>query len=197
MVNMQRFEQLSQRVKELYKAKDPNRDPWCDWLYDDHVLVVAEKARHLAEAKHANVELAEAAALLHDIADVKMPRTNENHEAESLAIGRQIMHDCNYTDEEIALVVDDAVRLHSCYDDKRPSSREGQVLATADSLAHLETDFYVRTTWLMGNDNRPLEGVKSWVLKKIERDLNSKISFDDVREQVRPSYEAVKLLFSR
>jgi putative nucleotidyltransferase with HDIG domain len=194
---MNRFEQLSQCVKTLYQAKNPSRDPWCDWLYQDHVLVVVQKAKDLAEAKHANAELAQVAALLHDIADVKMRRTDDSHEAESLKIARELMQECGYTKEEMVLVVDDAVRLHSCHGTDRPTSLEGLILATADSLAHLQTDFYVRTTWLMGNDNRPLAGVKEWVLKKIERDLNNKISFDDVREQARPSYEAVKLLFSR
>jgi hypothetical protein len=44
---------------------------------------------------------------------------------------------------QIELVVDDAIRLHSCYDGNRPASLEGQALAAADALAHLKTDFYV------------------------------------------------------
>lgn len=31
--------------------------------------------------------------------------------------------------------------------------------------------------------------------QKLERDLNDKISFDDIREEVRPDYEMIKELF--
>jgi hypothetical protein len=107
------------------------------------------------------------------------------------------MQEHGYTDDEIALTVDDAIRYHSCHDDERPKSMEGLVLATADSLAHLQTNFYVFATWSFGKSNRSLEDLHTWVLKKIERDLNNKISFDDVRETARPDYEMIKELFSR
>jgi hypothetical protein len=125
-----------------------------------------------------------------------MARMDPQHEDESLAIARKVMTDCGYASQEIELVVNDAVRFHSCHDNERPKSKEGLVLATADSLAHLKTNFYVYATWAYGRD-RSLETLKAWVLKKIERDLNSKISFDDEREDARKDYEMIKELFSR
>jgi len=107
------------------------------------------------------------------------------------------MAEFGYTDDEIALVVDDAIRYHSCHGDERPKSKEGLVLATADSLAHLQTNFYVFASWFFGKLDRDLDSLRDWVLKKIERDLNSKISFDDIREEARPDYEMLKRLFSR
>lgn len=193
---MNKIEQVRDKVRELYTNKDPNRAEWADWLYDNHVLVVAKSAQELAKKYGANEELSEVAALLHDIADVKMERANPNHEQSSLELARQIMQDAGYTDDEISLTVDDAIRYHSCYGDERPSSKEGLVLATADSLAHLQTDFYVYTTWAFGK-NRSLADIKKWTLTKIERDLNSKISFDDEREAARADYDMIKALFSR
>lgn len=192
---MNKLENLKSKVASLYEAKDPNRDPWTDWLYDQHVRFVARNARSIAESHGANPDLAEAAGWLHDIADVKMLRREANHEAESLRIARQLMEESGYSEEEIALVVDDAVRLHSCHDGERPESREGQALATADALAHFQTDFYIFAS--QGFADRPLEQLKEWVLKKIDRDLNHKICFDDVRETVRHDYEVIKDLFSR
>lgn len=193
---MPRIDDLRKAVQELYEAKQPTREDWCDWMYPNHVLIVADYAVKLAKKYEADVELAEAAALLHDIADVKMARKNPNHEAESLAIARNLLKDCGYTPEEIELLVEDAIRFHSCHGDERPKSKEGLVLATADSLAHLKTGFYIHATWAFGHD-RSLEQLKSWLFKKIDQDLYNKIVFDDEREDARPDYEMLKELFSR
>lgn len=194
---MERLQKLETSVADLYRQKDPKRDEWADWLADNHVFVVADFASELAQKYGANGELARAAALLHDIADVRMERKNEHHETESLSIARQLMQDAGYTDDEIELVVDDAIRYHSCHGDERPASMEGKILSTADSMAHLKTDFYIYATWAFGHDHRTLEMVKAWTLKKIERDLNNKMFFDDIRKELVLDYERIKELFSR
>ncbi|HVU59354.1 MAG TPA: HD domain-containing protein [Candidatus Saccharimonadales bacterium] len=193
---MSKLEQVQDKVRKLYLSKNSNRDEWSDWLYDNHVLVVAKNAHELAKKYGANEELSEVAALLHDIADVEMARSDSAHEERSLAIAKEVMAEADYTDDEIALVVDDAIRYHSCHGDERPKSKEGLILATADSLAHLQTDFYIYATWAFGK-TRSLEELKEWSLKKIERDLNNKISFEDEREAARADYEMIKELFSR
>ena len=193
---MARLDDLWQNVESLYNEKLETRDEWADWLYPNHVVVVARSAKRIAEQKDANVELSQVAALLHDVADVRMARMNPEHGEESLRIARQVMEENDYTADEIVLVVDDAIRYHSCHGDERPKSVEGLVLATADSLAHLQTDFYVYATWAKGK-RETLESIKEWALKKIERDLHNKISFEDIREEARPDYEIIKELFSR
>jgi uncharacterized protein len=194
---MDRLQKLEAKVKDLYQQKDPHRDEWADWLADNHVFVVADYATALAQKQGANEELVRAAALLHDIADVNMERKNKQHEEESLNIARKLMQETGYTEDEIKLVVDDAIRYHSCRDNERPESVEGQILSTADSMAHLKTDFYIYATWAFGYDHRTLEVVKAWALKNIERDLNNKMFFDDVRQELIPDYERIKELFSR
>lgn len=193
---MSKLQQVQTKVRELYASKNPNRDEWTDWLYDNHVLVVAKYARELAKKYGANEDLSEAAALLHDIADVEMPRMSPDHEKVSLEIARRIMTEAGFTPDEISLVVDDAVRYHSCHDSKKPKSAEGLILATADSLAHLKTDFYIHATWSFGK-TRSLEELKDWAVKKIDRDLYAKISYEDERKDATPDYEAIKRLFSR
>lgn len=194
---MERLQKLEAKVKALYQQKDPARDEWADWLAANHVFVVADYTTELARKHGANEELARAAALLHDIADVKMERKNERHEKESLNMARDLMHESGYTDDEVKLVVDDAIRFHSCHGDERPDSVEGKILSTADSMAHLKTDFYIYATWAFGYDQRTLEEVKAWALKKIERDLNNKMFFDEVRRELVPDYKRIKELFSR
>lgn len=138
---MRRLEALREKVRTLYESQSPNRDEWSDWLYPNHVLIVAKYARDLAARKGANSELAEAAALLHDLADSTMPRENSDHEDLSLRMGRDMMHECGYDNAEIELVIDDAIKHHSCRGDDRPRSIEGLVLAAADSMSHFKLIF--------------------------------------------------------
>ncbi len=193
---MSRLQIIEDKVISLYQEENPDRADWADWLRDNHILVVADYATDLAKKHKANEELSRVAALLHDIADVKMKRDDDSHEKESLRMAHELMLETGFTKEEIKLVVDDAIRFHSCHGKERPESIEGQILATADSLAHLRTDFYIFATWALSQDNT-LEEIKEWILEKIDRDLNSKILFDDVREDVMPDYELIKNLFSR
>lgn len=194
---MARLDDLWRNVEALYGEKLETRDDWADWLYPNHVSVVTRNAKRIAEQKGANVELSQVAALLHDIADIKMKRMSMDHQEESLKIARELMRGCKYIADEISLVVDDAIRYHSCRGEERPKSIEGLVLATADSLAHLQTNFYLHAAWDFGKSGRSLENLTAWALKKIDQDLNNKISFDDIREEARPDYEVIKNLFSR
>jgi putative nucleotidyltransferase with HDIG domain len=193
---MSRIEVLEVKVGELYQRRDPERSDWADWLGTNHVPMVADNASKLAQRFSANEEYCRAAALLHDIADTKMKRFDGRHEASSLQIARELLLVCEYSAREIELIVDDAVRLHSCYYGKVPQSVEGKILATADSLAHLQTDFYLFAMWAMAG-GKSLEDIKAWALKKIARDYNDKILFDIVRSEVKTDYEMLTTLYSR
>jgi putative nucleotidyltransferase with HDIG domain len=193
---MGKLANLEADVKALYDAKDPNRGEWADWLAVHHVFVVADFASELAVRYGADESLARAAALLHDIADAKMSRFDPAHEETSLTMARELLAKNGYSDEEITLLIDDAIRLHSCHDGKVPTSLEGKILSTADSLAHLKTDFYLYAVYARSTEES-LEDVKTWALKKLERDFHAKIQFDDVEKDTRSDYEMLKNLFSR
>ena len=94
------------------------------------------------------------------------------------------------------LAVDDAIRYHSCHDGRTPNSLEGKILATADSMAHLQSDFYIFATWAMGK-KKDLPDVKRWVLKKLDRDFNNKILFDDIKDLCRKDYMQLTDFFNR
>ena len=106
---MTRLQTLRQTVTKLYEQQLPGRDHWADWLFPNHVLVVTNFAKDLAEKYQVNSELAQVAALLHDIADYKMMRSNPVHEEESLKIVRQLMAEAGYSKEEIEMTVDELV----------------------------------------------------------------------------------------
>jgi len=193
---MQRYNALLQKVTDLYEAKDPGRNPWADWLWAHHVPIVIERAKKLAAQKGADGELAAAAALLHDVADVRVHRSSHMHGAESLRLAKELLTAAGYTAAEIVLVVDDAVALHSCHGGTRPASLEGQVFATADALAHLDSDFYMYATWALANEGKSLDQIKAWALPKLTRDFNDKICFDDVQSAMRGRYDTLRVLFA-
>lgn len=196
---MGRVQELEQEVKKLYDLKNPDRAAdWADWLFDGHVVIVADYASELAKRYGVREDTARAAALLHDIADAVMKREDQRHEQASLDIARDLLQKHGYDADEIHTIVDDAVALHSCHDGKIPSSPEGKVLATADSMAHLKGDFYLFATRHFGvSQGKGLTDVKEWALKKIDRDYNNKILFDDVRSELARDYEMLKDIFSR
>lgn len=133
--------------------------------------------------------------MLHDIADAVMSRFDPKHEEESFVIARRLLREVGFNDEEIRLIVDDAIKLHSCFDGIAPSSLEGQVMATADALVHLKTDFYTFGLEDM-RKQKTNEQIKAWALKKIDRDYHDKIRFDEVKEEVSNEYERLKTFFT-
>lgn len=192
---MTRIESLREKVKDLYEAKSPQKDKWADWMYQNHVFVVAEYARSVAERHGARAELAEAAGMLHDIADAVMGRENSAQEEKSLEIARKLLTETGFNKDEIKIIVDDAIRFHSCHGEDAPKSLEGKAMATGDALGHLKENFYEYGVQLSKDKGENLQEVKEWGLSKINRDFYKKISFEDVRDETRSDYERVKQLF--
>lgn len=186
---------VESRVKQLYEQKHPNREEWADWIWENHVLWVADKAVEIAKVKNLDINLCRVAALLHDIADTVMQRLDEGHEEKSLKMAREILSEVGYNEETIDRIVDDALLKHSCHDDVRPTSDEGKVLATADALAHLQSTFFAYAIWGRGKRGEDYDDSRTWAGNKVERDFHNKILFEDIKEQARPAYENLRLLF--
>jgi putative nucleotidyltransferase with HDIG domain len=189
---MSRIQKLEQLVVDLYESMDPNREDWAQWLYKNHVFWVADKAEEIAKQNDINSEYCRAAALLHDIADAEMSRFDSKHERRSLELARELLAKADFTTDEISLIVDDAIKYHSCRDGEQPVSPEGRVLATADAMAHFQTDFLLHAFIDVSEVDYPKR--KKWASDKIEKDFNYKIFFEDIREEVRPQFEALKLM---
>jgi len=192
---MSRLELVEQGVDDLYRSQDPNRDTWTDWMYRKHVKSVAEYGVRYAEQFHGNVDRVVAACLLHDIADTKISRSNSSqHHELGEEIARTILHEADFSENDIAIIVDDALRFHSCHGDERPQTLDGKIMATADAAAHLLTKFYDE------NENElPVQRDKSTfqsrVKKKIDHDFHNKIFFDEVRDEVEKRYIFLKKHF--
>lgn len=189
------LEKLRNLVEKQYKQKNPNRDDWCDWLYTNHVLWVADKTEEFCERFDADKNIAIAAALVHDIADTVMQRKDDGHEQKSLEIGRKLCRESGYSDEQTTVIIDDIALKHSCRNEVVPESKEGKLMAEADACSHYMTDFYLHA-FNNGSGFGDYEWMLKWARNKIEKDFNQKIFHDEIREELRPAYDAWKLIFS-
>ncbi len=194
---MNRIEALKDRIDALYLDKNTSRaKDWADYLHTSHVFKVADKARELAVRFGAGVDLVVAAAMLHDVADAVMSREDPRHEQESMAIARGLLRLSGFTDAEITLIVDDAIKYHSCRDGDAPRTLEGKIMATADAVVHLQTDFYDFAVENFTARGETKADILKWGLEKTDRDFNKKIFFPEVQDEVRPDFERERRRFA-
>jgi putative nucleotidyltransferase with HDIG domain len=193
-IYMQKLDALRQNVEKLYTSGDPKADVWIDWSYPNHVLVVADLTERIAKAQGANVELAVAGALLHDVADAVMARKSAEHESESLTLAEKLLQQSGFGAKDTAFVVNEIIKPHSCKE-LMPTTLEGKVMATADGAAHFLTDFYPLFCWRHYGPKDDYQTFKDWMRVKIEKDFTKKLFFEDIKQEVQPHYEALKLIF--
>ncbi len=186
------FESIREEVKNLYASSAD--ECMRVWFYEGHVAVVARYAEEIAGKVGADVEICVLGALFHDIARAWEVNDDPDLMNESLSRVDEIMKKYEYSDKEIEKVKQ-VILPHSCRETS-PETEEGKVLATADSLAHLLSDFYFILPfygWLTAA--KDFDGYKQWLLGKIERDLHKKIFYPEYRDLARPKYEALKIVF--
>ncbi len=195
---MKRLDNLRRLVEEQYTSLGPDADPWTKWAYPNHVLVVAEHAEELAKTHEASIELAVAGALLHDIADSVMPRKDAAHEMRSYEIAQDLLEKAGFMPNEIEEIIEKIIKTHSCHV-VMPVTTEAKIVASADAMAHLLTDFYLYFCWQHYgtlDEEESFDSYRQWLLMRIEKDFHTKIFFDDARRQVKKRYDALKLLFA-
>lgn len=177
-------------IKEIEKivqetcAKEGNIFGYGIWIH--HITHVVRNARQLAEIFHAEEETVEIAALLHDYASVKDKALYKDHHIHSPLEAEKLLKRFKYPPERIE-------RVKECIASHRGSvlgikrSAEGECLANADAMAHIENVpslmhlAYVQHG--MGID----EGTK-WVKAKLERSWK-KLS-PPVQVMLRERYDA-------
>jgi len=191
---MNRIEKLKNKVDNLYQSKNPDRADWADWLYQNHISVVAKNAEQLSKRFGVKNDLAIAASVLHDIADAVTKREDPKHEEKSKEIAKKFLKERDFTEDEIKIVVNDAIEFHGCKNGNKPKTIEGKIMATADALAHLKTNFYDHFLESLKKTDS-FDEIAEWALPKIERDYKNKIFFEDVRKEAEKDYNRVKALF--
>jgi len=166
------------------------------WIWNKHVQVVAKYALVLARKYKADEDYVFAGALLHDLADVWYERADSRFEVKSNSEAERILKKAGFKTSEITVIIDEVIKPHSCHPGNFPQTLEGKSLATADSLAHLNTNLYPSMKRMGLPKYIEPKGFNQWVSKKLDRDFHSKIFFEDERESARKNYEKLKKLFT-
>lgn len=180
-------------VKALYETSATTMG---QWMWRHHIPWVARKAALLAKKYGAHQENAICAALLHDLGDATYERDDPQFESWSWEQAKAILKKAGYRHAQREAILE-AIRTHSCHPGHLPTTLEGKVLATADAMWHLQTNFFAEICYM----NRPIAGAyadwQTWFNKKIDRDFNVKILFDDEREEVRADHDALIKVFAK
>jgi len=184
-----KHQKVAQLVQEAYLS---SKDGFARWMWDNHLQVVAKEATTLAEEHAANADLAVAGAWLHDFGDAYVHRHSPEHEQITTTESTRVLTTAGYSDVEIQNVLEDVIAPHSCRGGQLPKTLEGKVMATADAIAHLSTDFYLQFSWMHLPEGRTYAEYIAWVNEKLDRDFNNKIFFEDSQQTIKGRYEALK-----
>lgn len=190
---MNREDKVYVAVSKLYQNSSREMGVW---MWNNHVKWVANRTKELAEKYGANTEKAYCAALLHDLADYKYDRNDDEFDECSEIEGRVILKESGFEDGELHEVMDVIIKPHSCRPGNLPTTIEGKVLATADAMFHLETSFFPMLCFKhKPSQHETYEAWQVWFDEKIERDFGPKIFFEEERNMVEADYQALKRVF--
>lgn len=194
-------EKLSSRQRNIFdqveKLYNSTQREIAVWLWKNHVQVVANYALELAKKYQADADLAFAGALLHDVADIWHERNEASFEEITAKTARQVLNQAGYDHSLADKFYSQIIEPHSVrLDGKQPNNLEAKILATADAMAHLTTDFYLNFQ-KMGYPTSDKTEFKDWVLAKLERDFHRKIFFPEIKAKLEPYYAKLKKHFSQ
>ncbi|MFZ2192931.1 MAG: HD domain-containing protein [Candidatus Moraniibacteriota bacterium] len=192
----EKIQQLESEIRELYlnpkedvdlliygKSKDLLRAFWFI-----HLETVIALARKMARKYKANEEIIWLSAILHDIGQF---HTLDSHEVVGSEKAYEILIKKDF-EEKIAQEVKAIILTHRC-NEYFPQTLEQKILATADATSHFVSPHYF---WLGRVDKRATKELMEKISKKIEKDYETKIFFEDEKEMVKKEYEVLKKWFN-
>jgi predicted hydrolase (HD superfamily) len=192
---MEKSKIVFEEVNGLYRDSATSMGKW---MWYNHVQWVADKAKVLAEKYGANAEKAYCAALLHDLADSHYERDHKDFVMWSEEKGKEILLNAGFNEDEAREIVEIIIRPHSCQAGNMPTTKEGQILSTADAMFHLQTGFFPMLCYMHRPENaKTYEEWQEWFNEKIEREFNIKMFFENERAEVKPDYEALSMVFKK
>ncbi len=175
---------MIEQIKELVEQQ------CSDFDLRYHLLPVVQHARGLTETCHANREVVELSAWLHDIGRIKFGA--EDHELTGAEEAQRILTQFGYS-EDIIRQVRHCILSHRGKGSTSPETIEAKIVATADALAH----FDMIPAWLTAISDKGREDVDemyNWLSEKIDRDWSKKLLIPQAVEMAEEKYRAIKLI---
>ncbi len=144
---MVRFEYLTQRVKALQTGESTGHD----WFHTQRVLAMS---REIAKQEDCNMDIVQAAALLHDVADHKFGFTPESRGA----LLRQLMDEASFPTalQDAVIEVVESISFSQGIPCREGLRKESDVVKDADRLDALGAIGIARTFAYGGKMGRPI-----------------------------------------
>lgn len=138
-------------------------------IWSHHIVCVVNYARQLAERLHANQEIVEIAALLHDYAGIKDDSMTKEHHIHGAAEAQRILERYSYPQERIEQVKNCILQHRGSVPMERLTP-EAECIASADAMTHvLQVPSLLHLAYV--NHGMGIDEGKQWVLSKIERSM--------------------------
>ncbi|MFH0875468.1 MAG: HD domain-containing protein [archaeon] len=170
---------------ELCKDKD------FDWA--KHITSVAKYSKILAEKLHADAEVCELSAWLHDIIKIR-DGVRDLHHVKGSEEAAKILAPYNYPTEKIEKVKH-CILTHSSDKNYPPLSVEAKIVAASDALSHL--DNFIDLAYVAFNLKKYgiTEG-KGWLNKKYDACWDKIRILPEAAEIGEERYKAIRLIIS-
>ena len=184
------IEQVRKIAKESHGGEDFHGGD--DFKY--HILPVVKNALLLAKKLGADSEVVEAAAYLHDIGRASKRedfKPENEHHIEGAKKAREILETAGY-DGDFVKKVEHCVLTHRGRKGPSPETKEAEIIACADAMAHFDAFLDVFSFFLVSCksfDDAVLE-----IEQKMQRNWDKKLTLPEAKEIVKPKYEAIMLI---
>ena len=145
-----------------------------------HVMRVYNLCLRLAEDEDVDLEVLQAAALLHDIARVKEdndPSGKTDHAILSAEMAVPILKDLGFPDEKIRHI-QDCIASHRYRTGDKPETKEAQILFDADKLDSLGAIGIARSFVWVGRNNAKIYtngDIEEYIRNNLGGDINGRI----------------------
>lgn len=157
----------------------------------NHIINVIRYAKALARKFKADEDVCEIAALFHDYSGILNYEYYNQHHVHSAEIASQILKRLNFPDSKI-INIQHCILSHRGSRNIERKTIEAKILATADSLAHIEDAHALLKLAEESYEMEHSEAIK-WVLAKLQRSFNK--IMPELQDAVKPRFDyAIKKL---
>lgn len=181
------IETIKNKVAQIVEqacAADTNIFGYDIWTH--HILPVVQNAKQLAPRFDVDPEIMEFAALLHDYASIKDKALYADHHIHGPIEAEKLLKRFGYPQEKTE-AVKEAIATHRASVTVKHRSAEGECLANADAMSHIE---HVPSLLYLAyiHHGMGIDEGRGWVKAKLQRSWQK--LREDVQELVRDTYQA-------
>lgn len=154
------------------------------WNWKKHIELVVKHSKALAKKLHADEEVCETAAWLHDIK--KLRGEKEEHHVHGAEEAREILQKLKYPNKKIQQITY-CILTHSSDKKYLPKTKEAKIVRSADALAQFD-DFLNFTPHAY--KNREYEEGRQWLIGKYKKNWNKLMP--EAKKIALPKYKMIK-----